>query len=358
MSARIKDTLFRLLRVEPRSDPSMDMLPAISYATVRARSPDEVRRNLELPSYRKLLAEFALPNSAEVVARSPYWKEVFREPVGMHVQRLKAQGLLVEPNDPRARMRHDRDESDLRIMCLDHGLTPTGGAGDLADRLLAIDPTGWLLGYPGELLQCSESAARTIDKAWESTDTPLSDPDLGGLFTRGDFDSQRYLLKARIQRDPAENEVIWAMLKARAQQNAHEGNLAMCRNVHERMASHLIRRDKRPKALQALCVVCILDLCGARDRGVVAAEIRPGYSRFDPDLASLASRPVGCMRDLARELSLSMDEIREVFLRIGTQLKVPKDPRKLWVVLQLVLEGALDPDDDVGRVLMRTFLDN
>jgi hypothetical protein len=356
MSARIKDTLFRLLRVEPRSDPGLRVLPEISYPTARGKRFDEVHRILELPSYRKLLAEFVLANSAEVVARSAYWKEVFPEPVGTHVQRLKKQGMLVEPNNPRARMCHDRDESDLRIICLDLGLAPTGGVNELADRLLTIDPTGWLLGYAGELLQCSESAAQTLDKPQEA-DTPLSEPDLAGLFTRGDFDTQRCLLNSRLQRDASDDEVIWEMLKARAQQDAHEGNLAQCRNVYLQMANHLVRRDKKRKALQALFVVCVFDLCGARDRGNVPQEMRPTYSRFDADKASLPSSLAGRVRILSRELNLSMDELREFFLGIATQLKVPRDPRKLWVVLQLALEGALETADEVGDLIIPTLLE-
>jgi hypothetical protein len=356
MNARIKDTLIRLLRVEPRANPVMRVVPTILDQGARRNRLGEGHRNLEVPSYRELLAEFVLPNSAEVIARSPYWNEVFREPVGTHVQRLKAQGMLVEPNNPRARMCHDRDESDLRIVCLDLGLAPTGGANDLADRLLTIDPTGWLLGYAGELLQCSDSAARIMYRP-DAADTQLSAPDLAGVFTRGEFDTQRCFLKARIHREPSDNEVIWAMFKARARQTAVEGNLALCRNVHLRMADYLVRQDQKPTALQALCIVCVFDLCGARDRGRVPEEMRPAYSRFDAARASLASWLVGRVRDLSRELGLSTDELREDFLRIGVQLKVPRNPRKLWIAMQLALDGGLDTDNDVGNRIIRNLLE-
>src|ERR1035441_553048 len=111
---------------------------------------------------RKLLAEFVIPKSANEVARSPKWRGLFCEPVMTILRRLKARGILVEPNDPRARMCCCRDESDLRMLCLEFGLTPTGSIDQLVDRLLTIDPTGWLLGYAGELLQCSDVAVRTI----------------------------------------------------------------------------------------------------------------------------------------------------------------------------------------------------
>jgi hypothetical protein len=298
------------------------------------------------PSYRRLLEQFVQPNSAEAVARSPDWKEVFNEPVRSILRRLKAQGVLIEPVDPRARMRRDRDESDLRLLCVEHGLQPTGGEEELLDRLLGIDPTAWLLGYAGELLQCSEWAKRALG-SWRgrAASAPILDPDLDGLFTQGDLDAQRYVLQSRLEREPTDREVIWEMLKGRAQQTALEGNLALCRDVHLAMATYLLRRNKKMQALQALCIVCIFDLCGARNRSDAPAEIRKSFSRFDPERASLSSGPVRRLSDLSRDMRLSLNELQEIFLAIGTRLHVPETPRKLWTVLQLALEGALEPTE-------------
>jgi hypothetical protein len=272
---------------------------------------------------------------------------------------LKAQGILIEPIDPRARMCRDRDESDLRMLCVDHGLPPTGSAEELVDRLLAVDPTGWLLGFAGELLQCSEWAQKTLASRRDRVaSSPILDPDLAGLFTQGDVDTQRYLLQDRLGREPTDKEVIWAMLKGRAQQTALEGNLALCRNVHLSMANHLSRRNKKFVALQALCIVCVFDLCGARNRGDVPVEIRKSYSRFDPDRASLPSWLVRRLSDLSREMDLSMNELREIFLAIGTRLKLPKTPRRLWAVLQRALEGVLDSNAETdGNRDIRELLD-
>jgi hypothetical protein len=272
---------------------------------------------------------------------------------------LKAQGILIEPVDPRARICRDRDESDLRMLCLDTGLPPTGSADELVDRLLALDPTGWLLGFAGELLQCSERAQETLVSQRQKVESsPILDPDLAGLFTQGDVDTQRFLLQDRLEREPTDNEVIWAMLKARAQQTALEGNLALCRNVYLSMANHLSRRNKKPQALQALCIVCVFDLCGARNRDDVPAEIRKSYSRFDPDRASLRAWLVRRLSDLSSEMNLSRNELREIFLAIGTRLNVPKTPRKLWAVLQLALEGALDSNTETdGNRDIRELLD-
>jgi hypothetical protein len=114
------------------------------------------------------------------------------------------------------------------------------------------------------------------------------------------------------------------------------------------MANHLLRRNRSKKALQALCVVCIFDLCGARNCGDEPGETGRKHSRFDGARASLAPALVRMMRNLARESTLSMYELREIFLGVSARLPIPKDSRRLWAVLHLALKGNLDPNDAAG----------
>jgi hypothetical protein len=348
MNAGIKDTLFRLLRFE--SPPgSVEYAPVdIINRTVERISLHNVERSRNSDSYRKLLAEFVVPNSSHaVVGRAPYWNGVLRKPVTMVLQELKARGVLIEPNNARARMCFNRDESDLRVLCLEHGLATMGSADQLADRLLTIDPTGWLLGYAGELLQCSELAARTMIGRTEAA--PLLDPDVGGLFTQGDFSQQQNLLRDRSKGVPSDIEVIWEMLKGRAEQTARDGDLALCRTVHLAMANHLVRRNNLTKALQAYYVVCMFDLCGARNRSDAPAHAGNTYSRFDATRASLDPWLVSRITDVSREMRLPMDEVREIFLRVGMRLKMPTDLQKQWAVVKLALEGRLDCQGENAR---------
>jgi len=346
MSAGIKETLIRLWRMEPPHSLGTQAPRHVAEAAAGRIPVGSVERLWDSPSYRRLLEQFVQPNSTEEVARSPDWKEVFSEPVRSILRRLKARGVLIEPIDPRARMCCDRDESDLRLLCVEHGLHPTGSAEELVDRLLGIDPTAWLLGYAGELLQCSEWAKRALTsrRGRAASPPPMLDPELEGLFTEGDLDTRRYVLQGRLKREPTDNEVIWEMLKGRAQQTALEGNLGRCRDVHLAMAKHLLRRNKNPQALQALCIVCAFYLCGARNRSDVPTEIRKSHSRFDPDRASLPSWLVRRLGELSREMRLSMNELRGIFLAIGTRLHVPETPLKLWVGLQLALEAESQGD--------------
>jgi hypothetical protein len=350
MSARIKETLSRFWRMEPRHNLGTHAPRDVAEDTAGGIPIADVELLCNSPSYRRLLEQFLLPNSAEAIARSPYWKKEFSEPVRSVLRRLKAKGVLFEPNDPRARMCRDRDESDLRLLCVEHGLQPTGNAEELVDRLLGIDPTAWLLGYAGELLQCSDWMKSALaSRRGRAASPPTVNPDLGRLFTQGDIDTQRHVLRSRLEKEPIDSAVIWEVLKERARQTALEGNLALCRDVHLEMANRLLQRNKKTQALQALCIVCVFDLSGVRNRGDVAAEIRKSYSRFDSGRASLPAGLVRRLSELSREMSLSMDELREIFLAVATRLHVPEAPAKLWGVLQLALEGALDsnvePDD-------------
>jgi hypothetical protein len=275
------------------------------------------------PPCRWLLAEFVLPNAASVVAQSPYWRRRFREPVVKALAALKDYGLLIEPHDPHARMCHERDESDLRSVCLECGLEPTGSAEQLAARLLTIDPSGWLLGYPGELLQCSELAVRAMCVVSESD----------RAHSAGASDDQ----------------VVWGMLQRHAQQTARERNLARCRNVHLAMANYLLRRNKPRKALQALCIVCAFDLCGARNCAAARTKTDKTNARFDATHAALAPWLVLRVKHLCRDMEFTRDEIRAVFVATSSRLPIPRDSLKLWAVLQLALEGALEVHEDAAR---------
>ncbi len=278
------------------------------------------------------------------------------KPVKTVLSRLKAQGLLFEPDSPRVRMCFRRDESDLRLLCLEHGLSSAGDADRLTERLLAIDPTGWLMGYPESCCSarsCSsdDGAAKNGGRGGRSPERPcrLRPPSRAiASALRGDVHPQPGPALP-IKSNSAGNTEIWRLLKGHAQQTARAGNLALCRNVHLAMANHLLRRNQRTKALEALCVVCAFDLCGVRNRDDAPTERRDAYSRFDAAHASLAPWLVRRISNLSRDMVISRKEIRETFLSVAARLKVPGDPPRLWAVLQTALEGNLVADDEIRR---------
>jgi hypothetical protein len=57
-------------------------------------------------------------------------------------------------------------------------------------------------------------------------------------------------------------------------------------------------------------------------------------------------------------MALSVVEVQEIFLHVSARLKLPKDPRSLWAVLQRALEGSLAFDDEIRRNrVIRNLLD-
>ena len=314
-------------------------------ASTAARGPvDRVRELRQSPSYRKLLAEFVLPNAPDRVARDPHWTGVFDRPVPEILRSLKGGGILVEPGDARARLHFARDSSDLRVVCVELGL-PTGGSDDdMVDRLLRLDPTGLLLGYPGELLQCADFVKRAVVADLPPPRAiPVADPDLAEMFTQADYDAQREWIWGRTAREPSPDQVLWALLQARAQATARAGNLSLCRDAFLGMTRYLIRREKWLSAFKANCIVCIFDLSGARNRSDAPAAERPAYSRYDERLAFLEPAAIRRAKKLRLELALPMPVVGRMFLQMYAVVRPPGEPEKLWAVFRDALLGPVDP---------------
>jgi hypothetical protein len=239
--------------------------------------------------------------------------------------------------DSRAGMcRGGRDESDLRMLCLERGLEPTGSADQLADRLLQNDIADRLFDRRGLMAQRAETGSRemVIGNKPATCASPFPSEKVATI-TETDLGTGRIA---------SEEDLIWGALKRHALQTAREGNLARCRNVHLAMANHLLRRNKQPKALQALCIVCVFDLCGVRNRGDAPYGTDKSYSRFDATRASLAPWLVRRIRNLSHEMTLSTEELREVFLGASSRLHVPRNSGKLWEVLRSALKTGSDFD--------------
>ncbi len=86
-------------------------------------------------------------------------------------------------------------------------------------------------------------------------------------------------------------------------------------------------------------------LFGALNRAHVPPATDDTYSCFDASRASLAPWVVRQVKTLCRDMALAIEEIREIFIGVSIRLPIPKDSFKLWAVLQVALEGALESDD-------------
>lgn len=188
-------------------------------------SPRETQINWRTSeAYQRLLLSFMFPNAAESVPKWVDWDRLLGESLGSAIQRLKGDGALLPINEPIGRILHQRGANELKKMCREHGLKVSGTKEQMAERLASIDPSGLPLGYPGELLKCSDEAeeiAKSRREAWEQSQ--LDDPDLKHIFDRHEFKTEKERLRQEFlskgYREPSDDDVKWRMLNRRALQH-------------------------------------------------------------------------------------------------------------------------------------------
>ena len=300
--------------------------------------------------YQRLLLSFTFPNTSEGVPKGVDWDGILGEKLDLAIQRLKKDGALLQVNDPESRILHNRGANELKRMCREHGLKVSGTKEQMAERLAGIDPTGSVLGYPGEMLKCSQEAEQIANarrQVWKQSQ--LDDPDLRHVFDRREFDEEKERLRQRFaskgQPEPSDDDVKWAMLNRQALQHAAAGDLGLSRNMYLVMASFLSRRGKLRDALRQYLIVCAYDLNGAENRAGVPSEMLREFPLFDPTMASLAPVVVGDIRGLAEDLKLSDENVREIYIHCASSMNFPQPPEKTWSVLSLAIQGKIDLED-------------
>jgi DNA-directed RNA polymerase subunit RPC12/RpoP len=90
------------------------------------------------------------------------WEGVLGEPLDSAIAKLKVGGALLSLGEPKWHILYKKNAEELVNLCRDHGLNAFGTIEDLADRLVSVDPSGLVLGYPGELLKCSSETRRSL----------------------------------------------------------------------------------------------------------------------------------------------------------------------------------------------------
>jgi hypothetical protein len=239
---------------------------------------------------------------------------------------------------------------ELKEMCRERGLRVSGTKQQMAERLASTDPAGVALGYSGELLKCSREAeeiANAKREGWRRS--RLDDPDVEHIFDSEEFETEKEGLRQRFLgkecSEPSDDDVKWGMMNQRALQHTAEGNLGLCRNMYLTMADFLWRREKLKDALRLYLIVCAYDLNGAQNRGGTTAEMLQRFPVFDSTMATLAPVVVEDVRDLAKGLKYSSEDVRGAYLAATSPTSFPLAAGKTWPVLSLAIEGEIDLDD-------------
>lgn len=314
--------------------------------------------------HQRLLINFLFPNSADNMPKWIEWNELLGESVASAIQRLKESGALTVVNDPMARVLHNRGVKDLKSLCSQNGVKPSGTKLQMAERLLEIDATGMMLGYSGELLKCSpegEDIANARKAAWEVTQ--LDDQDLRGIFDQSDFEAAKERLTAQFRQkgysNPSDDDVKWSLLNSAALKYAKEGQLGLCGNTYLTQARFLQRRNKTQGALRLYLLVCAYDLNGAQNRGVLSPELLQKYPLFDVKMAFLAPLVVDSVRKLMAQLNYSLDQVRAMYFEATSEMGFPLKAERSWSVLCNALEGKIDLNEQPEAMrIVRELLSN
>jgi hypothetical protein len=290
------------------------------------------------------------PNTPEHVSEWVDWDGLLGESVGSAIERLKTAGALLRVNEPTWRILYNRNANELKRMCREHQLKVSGTKEQMAERLASIDPSGLVLGYPGELLKCSPDAEQIANAGREAWERYQGDArEFEHVFGREEYQAERQRLRQHFLRrgypEPGADDVKWGLLNRRALQHANEGNLGQCANMHRLMGNFLARRGKLQDALRENLIVCAYDLNGAQNRRGVPAEILRQFPLFDPAMATLAPVVVDNVRDLAEDLGFSDANVQEIYLRSTSSMNLPLAPEKTWPVLSLAIQGKIDLED-------------
>ena len=232
--------------------------------------------------YQRLLYSFLFPSTPGNIPSWVDWYNILGEPLDAAIQRLRDEGALLVADDPRSRLSYNRGAKELKQLCKENGLKVSGTKEEMVERLVLVDTTGQVLGYPGELLKCSAEAA-TLACAWRDAARAEADcqkqfgVSLKELSVEKEHLTQQFATKGHPA--PSDDDVAWSLMNKKAMQHATEGNMGFCRNAYLMMADFLLRRQKLSEALRLYLIICSYDLNGAQNRGGTSVEMLKDVSR-------------------------------------------------------------------------------
>lgn len=135
-------------------------------------------------------------------------------------------------------------------------------------------------------------------------------------------------------------------------EEAEKMNWGLYRNIRFEMAEFLKKEGKSSNALELYLEVLYLDQNGPENREFVKdnLELLREFPPFDIKMAFIASGIVDRVRILAKELKITLSQIKENFIKhnqlIYENLKLPLNPEKTWEKLEPKLKSAINKKKD------------
>ena len=145
------------------------------------------------------------------------------------------------------------------------------------------------------------------------------DPDFRNITTESEVIAERErlreILSTKMCKEPADDDVKWALLGKKRAQHASKGDWGLYRNICLLMANFLTRRMKLKDALQLYLEVCTLDLNGPTNSNALKGpELLDEFPPFDLRQAFTAPMVIGQVDFVASKLGMSKQQLRELFM--------------------------------------------
>ena len=184
----------------------------------------------------------------------------------------------------------------------------------------------------------TKDEAERIDKEWAAIhEAQRVSPEDRRVFeeARAEFRKKRGI-------DPSDGDVWWAVYNKRLTEYASRWDWGFYRNTRYEMAEQLVKEGRKKAGLGTFLEVWYLDANGPRNAGGMSdPNILREFPPFDPDLAIQAPAVVHSIQQLASELALKMEGLRDIYFETASRLHnamgLPVEPARGWDDLSKVL---------------------
>lgn len=137
-------------------------------------------------------------------------------------------------------------------------------------------------------------------------------------------------------------DIAWGLFNQQSLKHAQDMDWGLYTNIRSSMGQLLMRENRKKEALHFLLEVCYYDLNGPNNNGGIPIDLQGRYPNFKPysGHATLAPGIIGLIEDIIEELDLSINEVKELYIKHNTKVRnslIPLSPEETWYQLETEL---------------------
>lgn len=149
------------------------------------------------------------------------------------------------------------------------------------------------------------------------------------------FERRKHGLSGKYRHEASDLDVQWSLLNENLMTHAQDMNWGLYRNTKFEMAEQLRKEGREKQALTFFLEVSYLDANGPNNLGGLSNPVLLRESSpFDPELAFQAPAIVDTIHRLAKKLSVSQSELKELYIEVAdrnhSNLRLPVSPQVAW----------------------------